>query len=97
MAYCNKLPENKFNAVYDLLMDRAEKSLISNGQQYIKGLNIKGTGRIRSTSGFYPNPWCKVLNMWTRNKITNLEVYDMLKVDYISEMVRLTPYNETLK
>lgn len=81
MAYASKLPDVKFDAIYDQLQALAKSSLD-------KCTSMK--------EGFFPNPWVKVINLWTVDRISNLAVYDMVKLEQVCMQIEWMPYGETL-
>lgn len=80
MAFVSKLPEERFSSIYDELQALAHKSMLKCA--------------IRQP-GFFPNPWVKVINLWTRERLTNLAVFDMLLSGQVNGLIELMPYEET--
>ena len=89
MAYASKLNEDNHLHIYTQLKERADKALDKAVQS-----EIAKTGTCKP--GFFPNPWTKVLNLWLKDKVTNLEVYDMLLIDQVSVEIEMMDYQETI-
>jgi hypothetical protein len=81
MAFANTLPEERFSAIYDELQALAHESLLKCKLE---------------KPGFFPNPWVKVINLWTRNRLSNLAIYDMLLTSQVCALIDFMPYQETI-
>lgn len=81
MAYASKLNEAKFNALYDALNEMQRRSAES--QYHAKLKKAKTAKQRRECAGHYPSEWSELFNLWLRDKVTNLYVYDCLKIGYV--------------
>lgn len=78
MAYSNALPEATFNALYDTLTKKA-----SNEHDAAYRSNLaKAKSRLQKLkcAGKYVGSWQRLLNNWLSQKVSNIHVYECLKL-----------------
>ena len=81
MAYASKLPESWFNAIYDELYKRAEAAAMASYQA--KLAKAKTRKQREKCAGHYPSDWSKLLDLWCRDKVSNLHVLDCLRIGQV--------------
>lgn len=81
MAYAKKLSEAKFNQIYDELFKRAEAAAKAAYQE--KLAKAKTPKQRQACAGHYPSDWSELLDLWCRNKVTNLHVLECLRIGHV--------------
>lgn len=81
MAYSSHLPEPKFNAIYDELYKRAEAAAKASYEAELA--KAKTCKQRESCAGHYPSDWSKLLDLWCRDKVSNLHVLDCLRIGHV--------------
>lgn len=81
MAYASKLPEKRFNAIYDELYKRTEAAAIASYEA--KLAKAKTSKQREACAGHYPSDWSKLFGLWCRDKVSNLHVLDCLRIGHV--------------
>lgn len=81
MAFASKLPEKKFNAVYDVLYKRSEEA--AKAAYQAKVAKAKTQKQREACAGVYPSDWSQLLDLWSRDRVSNLHVYECLKIGQV--------------
>lgn len=81
MAYASKLSENRFNAIYDEVYKRAEAE--AKALYKAKLAKAKTRKQREQCAGHYPSDWSELLDLWCRDKVSNLHVLDCLQIGQV--------------
>lgn len=81
MAYASKLPERKFNLIYEALYTRSEAA--AKAQYESKLEKAKNHRQRQACAGIYPSDWSRLLDLWCRDRASNLHVIDCLKIGHV--------------
>lgn len=81
MAYASKLPQEKFNQIYDALYQRTKNAADA---QYQAKLAKARTARQREAcAGVYTSDWSELFNAWVHDKVSNLHVKECLYLGHV--------------
>ncbi|HDZ37604.1 MAG TPA: hypothetical protein ENH62_04855 [Marinobacter sp.] len=81
MAFASTLPEKKFNAIYDALYKRSADA--AKAAYEMKIAKAKTRKQREACAGHYPSDWSQLFDLWSRDRVSNLHVYECLHVGHV--------------
>lgn len=81
MAFASILPASKFNAIYDVLYKQSQRA--AKAAYEAKVAKAKTRKQREACAGHYPSDWSELFDLWLRDRVSNLHVYECLRIGHV--------------